>query len=171
MESLVIARTLGNIADDEWLGMNDKTYNVTADKGGGLFSFRSNGLKSRGFFNDINKSPTPLPHNPSTSAPKVSQGWGDVQGCGNPICVVLDRKVFRFPSLCAYARSSTANTSTTNTSTIPRYICDENRKEQMNFIQKGDCYDISETLVMFTPQSMVRAWVGRCTSHGPRRMR
>ena len=69
-----------------------------------------------------------------------------MQGCGNPICVVLDRKVFRFPSLCAYTRCST-----TPTSIIPRHIFDENRKEQMNFIQKGDCYDISEILVVSPP--------------------
>ena len=71
MAASVLARTLGNLADHEWLGMNDKTYNVTAAKGGSRFSFRSNTLKSRGFFNDINKSPAPLPHKPSSSAPKV----------------------------------------------------------------------------------------------------
>ena len=34
----------------------------------------------------------------------------------------------RFRSICQYLS----------------FICDANRKEQMNFLQKGDCYDISE---------------------------
>ena len=50
-----------------------------------------------------------------------------LQGCGNPVCVVLDRKPRRFRSLCHFVS----------------YVAAQNRKNQVNFIQKGDCYDIS----------------------------
>ena len=51
-----------------------------------------------------------------------------LQGCGNPVCVVLDRKPRRFRSLCHFVS----------------YVAAQNRKNQVNFIQKGDCYDISK---------------------------
>ena len=50
-----------------------------------------------------------------------------LQGCGNPVCVVIDSKPRRFRSVCAYLK----------------FLCETNRKEQMNYMQKGDCYDIS----------------------------
>ena len=36
------------------------------------------------------------------------------------------------------------NLTTTFILLLSSHICDENRKDQMNYIQKGDCYDISE---------------------------
>ena len=48
------------------------------------------------------------------------------QGCGNPVCVVIDQKPRRFKSLCSFIK----------------FV--KPRGDQMNFIQKGDCYDISK---------------------------
>merc|ERR1711974_78836 len=130
-------RTMGEIASDDFLGVERRQYNVTKDggvSGGGGGMFRSSGgLKSRGHFTHINKDPDPLPHQPHPEDPK---------GCGNPLCVVLDRKVYRFPSLCTYSS----------------HICNENRKDQMNFIQKGDCYDISENSIPHTRLSQLAAY-------------
>ena len=55
-----------------------------------------------------------------------------VKGCGNPICVILDKKPVRFTSICQFIN----------------YLCNNNRQKQVNFIQKGDCYDISKSPVI-----------------------
>jgi len=48
------------------------------------------------------------------------------EGCGNPVCLALDKKPMRFSSLChAYA-----------------YLKMYNRLDSMHFVQKGDCMDI-----------------------------
>jgi len=47
-------------------------------------------------------------------------------GCGNPICVLLDRRPVRFHSLCHFNREVAA------------------RGAQVNYIQKGECYDIMD---------------------------
>jgi len=47
-------------------------------------------------------------------------------GCGYPVCVVLDKRPMRFKSICA----------------LIGHLSIENRLKQMNYIQKGDCYDI-----------------------------
>ena len=51
-----------------------------------------------------------------------------IQGCGNPLCVIIDRKPMRFLSVCEFVN----------------YVSINQRKQQVNFIQKGDCYDISK---------------------------
>jgi len=63
------------------------------------------------------KKVKPLPHQPFKEDPK---------GCGNPICVVLDQKPRRFPSLCQFRK----------------WLLDTSRDYQINYIQKGDCYEI-----------------------------
>ena len=96
--------------------------------------FRTN---SRGSKKKVTKTPELLKHDSSPDDPPVSLKEFLVrfivlltfQGCGNPVCVVIDTKPMRFRSICQYLR----------------VICDANRKEQMNFLQKGDCYDISKT--------------------------
>merc|ERR1719402_702145 len=65
----------------------------------------------------ISKKVKPLPHQPFKDDP---------QGCGNPICVVLDQKPRRFPSLCQFRK----------------WLLETSRDCQINFIQKGDCYEI-----------------------------
>merc|ERR1719430_2685613 len=116
-----------------WVYLGDEAFDATNDpegkfkktkaelkkakkkrpRGGG---FRSSG-KSRGSKVDLSKKVKPFPHKPSEKDPK---------GCGNPICVVIDRKPRRFKSICEYSK----------------FACENSRKNQMNFIQKGDCYDI-----------------------------
>merc|ERR1719402_1660506 len=66
---------------------------------------------------NISKKVKPLPHQPFKDDP---------QGCGNPICVVLDQKPRRFPSLCQFRK----------------WLLETSRDCQINFIQKGDCYEI-----------------------------
>merc|ERR1719402_256769 len=66
---------------------------------------------------NISKKVRPLPHQPFKDDP---------QGCGNPICVVLDQKPRRFPSLCQFRK----------------WLLETSRDCQINFIQKGDCYEI-----------------------------
>merc|ERR1719233_1368343 len=78
--------------------------------------FRSS-RKTRGSKVGMNKKVEPFQHKPYKKDPK---------GCGNPICVVIDGKPRRFKSLCEYSE----------------FACKNSRKNQMNFIQKGDCYDI-----------------------------
>ena len=77
-------------------------------------------MKKRGSTKPIDEKVTPLPHKPAK---------GDPPGCGNPICTVLDQKPVRFSSFCAYSKE----------------MCQKSRKNQMNFIQKGDCYDIIDS--------------------------
>merc|ERR1719430_2060044 len=116
-----------------WVYLGDEAFDATNDpegkfkktkaelkkakkkrpRGGG---FRSSG-KSRGSKVDLSKKVKPFPHEPSEKDPK---------GCGNPICVVIDRKPRRFKSICEYSK----------------FACENSRKNQMNFIQKGDCYDL-----------------------------
>ncbi|XP_023334540.1 uncharacterized protein LOC111706022 [Eurytemora carolleeae] len=59
----------------------------------------------------------PFPHKPKKDDP---------QGCGNPVCVIIDSKPRRFKSLCEFKS----------------FLQTENRLSQVNFVQKGDCYDI-----------------------------
>merc|ERR1719402_150058 len=66
---------------------------------------------------NISKKVKPLPHQPFKDDP---------QGCGNPICVVLDQKPRRFPSLCQFRK----------------WLLETSRDCQINYIQKGDCYEI-----------------------------
>merc|ERR1719244_249530 len=63
--------------------------------------------------------PTPLKHKPTEEEPK---------GCGNPVCVVVDKKPRRFRSLCAFNK----------------FLSEDRPGDQVNFVQKGDCYDIIE---------------------------
>ena len=44
------------------------------------------------------------------------------------MCVVIDTKPRRFRSLCQFIL----------------FVSESNRKSQVNFLQKGDCYDISK---------------------------
>jgi len=73
--------------------------------------------KPRGSKENPNIKPKPIPHKPFSDDPP---------GCGNPICVVIDLKPRRFPSICQFIK----------------YLKEHGRTEQMNFMQKGDCYDI-----------------------------
>eukprot|EP00091_Calanus_sinicus_P000567 TRINITY_DN1049_c0_g1_i5.p1 TRINITY_DN1049_c0_g1~~TRINITY_DN1049_c0_g1_i5.p1 ORF type:complete len:322 (-),score=49.90 TRINITY_DN1049_c0_g1_i5:820-1785(-) len=111
-------KVLGTLSDQQHTGVTDKTYPVKKQK---------KIKKSRGVFRS-NKRPRgsrvspqsrvkPLPHQPHGDDP---------QGCGNPICVVIDRKSVRFASICKYTQ----------------FCIEQSRANQMNFIQKGDCYDI-----------------------------
>merc|ERR1712055_658270 len=82
------------------------------------FGIRSkNGISKRGSSQPTSKKVKPLPHQPFKEDPK---------GCGNPICVVLDQKPRRFPSLCQFRK----------------WLLDTSRDCQINYIQKGDCYEI-----------------------------
>ena len=78
--------------------------------------FRTAG-KSRASKANPKLPPKPMKHEPN---PK------EAKGCGNPICTVIDRKARRFSSICSYIK----------------FACVNSRKNQFNFIQKGDCYDI-----------------------------
>jgi len=69
----------------------------------------------RGGKEELQKKVKVLPHEPD---PK------EVPGCGNPVCVVLDNKPQRFKSLCALNRKLSE------------------RSDQVNYVQKGDCYSI-----------------------------
>merc|ERR1719233_257912 len=111
-------KPVGTLSDDDYLGHNDKNYDFNAQKTQKSFGhFRSASPKSRGSKVKVNTQPKSIPHKPSADDPP---------GCGNPICVVIDRKPMRFRSICEYSK----------------WACDNSRKNQMNFIQKGDCYDI-----------------------------
>ena len=62
------------------------------------------------------------------------------QGCGNPVCVVIDSKPRRFQSVCKFIE----------------FIEGTDRDKMMHFLQKGDCYDISIAvcsliLILLTP--------------------
>jgi len=74
-------------------------------------------VSQRGSTEPVTKKVKPLPHLPFKEDPK---------GCGNPICVVLDQKPRRFPSLCQFRK----------------WLLDTSRDCQINYIQKGDCYEI-----------------------------
>merc|ERR1712142_1360858 len=112
-------KPMGTFAEEDFSDYNDKEYNVKRgrkSKSGG--AFRSG--KTRHSKIPLQKKVEPLPHEPHKDDPK---------GCGNPICVVIDRRVVRFPSICQYSK----------------FACENSRKNQVNFIQKGDCYDIIDS--------------------------
>jgi len=114
-----LAKKTGEVSEDFFTGLLDKNYKANLNKkasGGGGGLFRS-AKEKRGSKVALQKKVPPWDHKPQE---------GEIQGCGNPICVVIDRKVRRFKSVCKYSK----------------FVCDESRKNQMNFIQKGDCYDI-----------------------------
>merc|ERR1719431_351806 len=78
--------------------------------------------KSRGSIKPINaEGPKPFAH-------QARSEKEEPKGCGNPVCVVIDRKPRRFESL----------------SSFNRFMGEERPGDQINFVQKGDCYDIIE---------------------------
>merc|ERR1711915_292808 len=58
--------------------------------------------------------------------PILPDGPAVTKGCGNPVCVVVDKRPMRFQSMCDMAL----------------YMQSNNRMSQMNYVQKGDCYSI-----------------------------
>merc|ERR1712142_875672 len=114
-------KPMGTFAEEDFSEYNDKNYELGRGKKSksGTGRLRSSG-KSRGSNAHSQKKVKPLPHKPHKDDPK---------GCGNPICVVIDRRVVRFPSICQYSK----------------FACENSRKNQVNFIQKGDCYDIIDS--------------------------
>merc|ERR1719402_1214049 len=99
--------------DVEPLEDNDDTLDASLEiRGSG-----NEQMKKRGSTQAPSKKVKPLPHKPFKEDPK---------GCGNPICVVLDQKPRRFPSLCQFRK----------------WLLDTSRDCQINYIQKGDCYEI-----------------------------
>merc|ERR1719402_1093920 len=99
--------------DVEALEDNDDTLDASIE-------IRESGneqMKKRGSTQAPSKKVKPLPHQPFKEDPK---------GCGNPICVVLDQKPRRFPSLCQFRK----------------WLLDTSRDCRINYIQKGDCYEI-----------------------------
>ena len=138
--------------------------------------FRSSGgLKSRGHFTAINKDPDPLPHQPHPEDPKwekTEESWFSnwLQGLRQPtvrcsrsqsLPVSLSmrlQQVLRLSTLEYKPESAEILDLKITQDALPciftflvfSHICNENRKEQMNFIQKGDCYDISENQIPHT---------------------
>ena len=109
-------RNMGTTEDPDWnWSALDKKREAMKKRKGSIF--RSSGVKSRGSTKRLQLHPEPFPHQAQDDAPK---------GCGNPLCVIIDRKPMRFHSLCEFVN----------------YLVLNNRKQQVNFIQKGDCYDI-----------------------------
>merc|ERR1712142_1001685 len=111
-------KPVGTLADEEFNKFNDKDYKFTEQNKQikSFGAFRTAGRR-RGSMVSLSTKVKPLPHQPHKDDPK---------GCGNPVCVVIDRKPIRFPSICHYTE----------------FACENSRKNQMNFLQKGDCYDI-----------------------------
>ena len=144
--------------DPDWEKSSDKDRNILKRKGSSMF--RSNSI--RGSKVHLSKNPKPLPHKPDKNSPKVSlcyisrsQSKCHVsQGCGNPICVILDKKPVRFSSVCQFVN----------------FLCNNNRRQQVNFIQKGDCYDISKYPVWWdspnlSHMSVLPAWSSLWQTH------
>jgi len=106
---------MGHPQDPDW--DDTATKDRSSLKKGSAGVFRNSAVKVRGSKVKIQKRVVPYPHRPTPTEPK---------GCGNPVCVILDKKPMRFTSVCQLVRSLITN----------------NRRNQVNFIQKGDCYDI-----------------------------
>jgi len=113
---------LGTIPDTDWTQIEDKVYNYNmnnkVEKSTGIF--RQEPGASRGSEKHRAINVKPWPHKPKNGAPP---------GCGNPVCVIIDKKPRRFQSVCDMAKFMKTNS----------------RCEQINFAQKGDCYQIIDT--------------------------